>query len=118
MLIISNFDANMSAKEISVLIVNTVSDGDTSSVKNMFQRLHTHPSNIPGTRLFWTSACYQFIVIYFHQAYMIHIIPSIFNTGSLVEYHDYALRLLLHNYVKALNIPNAINEADAILLED
>ena len=49
---------------------------------------------------------------------MTHSVPSIFRTVSLAEYHEYALRLLLHNYVKALNTTNARTEADAILLED
>ena len=49
---------------------------------------------------------------------MSHSVPSIFHTGSLAEYHEYPLRLLLHNYVKALDTPNARDEADAILLED
>ena len=49
---------------------------------------------------------------------MSHTVPSIFHTGNLAEYHNYPLRLFLHNYVKALNTPNATTEAQAILLED
>ena len=42
-------------------------------------------------------------------------IPDILHTGSLAGYHTYALRLLPHNYVNALNISSENTEAEAIL---
>ena len=44
--------------------------------------------------------------------------PTIFCTCSIDEYHDYALRPLIHNYAKALKKPSANIGADAILNDD
>ena len=60
----------------------------------------------------------EYKAILFYMSYVNQTVPGIFHTGSLAEYHEYALRLLLHNYVKAWNMPNSIELAMNILVGD
>ena len=49
---------------------------------------------------------------------MNQINPTIFHTGSVAEYHDYALRILLSKYVKSLNTPDSHDISNSILTDD
>ena len=105
-------------EEISKFLKNAVRNNDATGIKNMFQRLHTHAVKIPGTQPYWTSSCFQFRSISLHQAYMNQSTTSIFHTGSITEYHEYPLRLLLYNYIESINTAESLEEATQILIDN
>lgn len=84
----------------------------------MFQRWYTHSSDIPETKLFWTSTWFQYKDIGFREPYMNQSSPSLFHTGSVAEFHKYPWSLLLHKYVKALDTPSTVVESMHILTSD
>ena len=82
------------------------------------QRLHTHSSNVPGTQPYWTSSWYQSRVIAFYQVYVDNMSLAMFHTCSFVEYHDYPLRLLLHNHGNELESLDDNTDGNNILTDD
>ena len=70
------------------MLTDVVNRGDGSVIKKTFQRLHTHRSNIPGNKPFWTSSCFQFKAIAFHGSYMKKS-PSLFQNDSVAEFYEY-----------------------------
>ena len=50
--------------------------------------------------------------------YMNQMTPAIFRTGSVAEYYEYALRILLYKYVKILDKPHSNDLGNIILTDD
>ena len=86
-------------------IKNAVSTTELKKVvKRMLKAARMHASNIPGTTPYWHSVRFEMRIIHFFNAYMKNHHMCIFHTGSLAEYHEPALRLLLSKYVQNLDI--------------
>ena len=71
-------------------------------VKRMLKTARMHASNIPGTTPYWHSIRFEMRAIHFFNAYMKNHHMCIVHTGSLAEYHEPALRLLLSKYVQKI----------------
>ena len=72
-------------------------------MQKLVKKLHLHSGNIPCTRSYWRSTRMEFKATTFFNSYINNKEVSYFHTGSLAEFHEYHLRLILHNYVSSLN---------------
>ena len=81
-------------------------------VKRMLKTARMHAANIPGTTPYWYCTRFEMRAIHFCNVYMKNHRMCIFHTGSLAEYHEPALRLLLSKYVK--NLDNIADEKDIL----
>ena len=71
--------------------------------KKVQRKLFTFASNIPRTKPYWVSKCREFKSISFLHSYIDKMHPTIFHTGSIAEYHDSQLRILLSQYVSCID---------------
>ena len=60
-------------------------------------------SNVPGTKPYWAAKCPELKSTSFFHSYIKKMHPTIFHTGSIVEYHDSWLRILLSRYVSCID---------------
>ena len=69
----------------------------------MQRKLSTYASNVPGTKPYWVAKCHEFKSTSFYHSYINKIYPTIFHTGSIAQYHDSWLRILLSRYVSCVD---------------
>ena len=74
-------------------------DAITIQTGKLLETAHIHYSNIPGTVTYCKSTRNQFKFINFYNSY-VKKKDYIFRTGSLYEYHEYAIRNLLSLYTE------------------
>ena len=67
------------------------------------RKLFTYASNVPGTKPYWVAKCHEFKSTSFYHSYIKKMHPTIFHTGSIAEYHDSWLRILLSRYVSCID---------------
>ena len=80
-------------------------DDEKSGRKELFNRLHRFTSNVTGTDGYWLSKRFTFRSTIFWNKYIRNRNISLFHTGSVAEFHEPWLRILLYSYVKHLNSP-------------
>ena len=56
-------------------------------------------SNVPVTKPYWVNKRYEIKNTSFFYSYSCKMHPTFFHTGSIVEYHDSWLRIILSQYV-------------------
>ena len=100
--------------------LKTAAPGDDLSkqVKELLARAHTYTSNVPGTKSYWESQFHSFRATSVHRSHIEKDAPAFFHTGSIAEYHDYGLRMLLQKYVNCLSNPNPLLDGNKIQNDD
>lgn len=95
-------------------------EGDplTKVTEKVLNSAQIHSSNIPGTPAYWRSTYHEMQATDFYFSYIEGEETNAFATGSLAEYHEYNLRLLLSKYTSKLsgvdpNLPQLILSDDA-----
>ena len=71
----------------------------------LMSRLHQTSSNVQGTNAYWVAKRFEFKAISFNKSFIHNQQPSLFHTGSVAEFHEPHLRILLYQYIKMLNNP-------------
>ena len=71
-------------------------------------------SNIPCTPAYWKSTRFEFKATTFFNSYVNKSEIRLFHTGSLAEFHEYHLRLLLYNYVSSLSFYDEDSEQNIL----
>ena len=83
-------------------------------VKNLERKLHIYSSNIPCTPAYWKSTKFEFKATTLFNSYINNSDIRLFHTGSLAEYHEYFLRLILYKYDAALTYNDMNNELNIL----
>ena len=65
--------------------------------------MFTFAFNVPETKPYWISKRHEFKSTSFFHSYINKMHPTIFHTGSIAEYHDSWLRILLSQYVSCID---------------
>ena len=86
-------------------------------VKNLEKKIHTYSSNIPCTPAYWRNTRYEFKATTLFNSYINKKEIRIFHTGSLAEFHEWNLRVLLHKYTSSLTYYDH-NEVANVLNDD
>ena len=73
-------------------------------VMEVIKVAHIHSSNIIGLPAFWKSTYFEFMARNFFHSYIKDEDIAVFHTGSLAEFHDPYLRLLLAKYVREISL--------------
>jgi hypothetical protein len=109
----SEIDPNVTMEEIR----NSTNDSERrKAVDALVRKASLYSSNIPGTTQYWASTRQEFRATHMYHSYINNQTPNIWCTGSLAEFHEFPLRLLLSKYVAKLN---GYTTADAnAILED
>ena len=96
----SDIDPNLTVNQIR----NAATD-DTiqKQVDTLLSKSYVHAGNVPGTQPYWRSTRHEFKATTLFNSYVHKKDVALFHTGSIAEYHEYPLRLMLHNYVNALD---------------
>ena len=81
------------------------------------RKLFFFASNVPGTKPYWVSKQHKFESKSFFHSYINKMHPTIFHTGSIVEYHDSWLRILVYQYVSRID-GNTKDDGDLVLNDD
>ena len=92
-----DIDPNADIQELQNLWKN---DDDR---KKLQRKLFTYASNVPGTKPYWVAKCHEFKSASFFHSYINKMHPTIFHTGSIAEYHDSWLRMVLSRYVSCID---------------
>ena len=96
----SDVDTNIKLDEIK----NAPPHSNISNlVTSLLSKLTVHSSNIPCTRKYWQNTRFEYKALTFYNSYINKNEVSMFHTGSLAEFHEYPLRVLLANYVSKLS---------------
>ena len=85
--------------------------------KKLQKKLFTFASNVPGTKPYWVSKRHEFKSTSFFHSYINKMHPTIFHTGSIAEYHDSWLRILLSQYVSCID-GNTKDDGDLVLSDN
>jgi hypothetical protein len=72
-------------------------------VMDIIKHSHIHSSNIPGLPAYWKSTYFEFMARNFFHSYIKNEDITVFHTGSLAEFHEPYLRLLLAKYVREIS---------------
>ena len=107
----SDIDLNITLNEIRN---STDDDGIRNVVKKLEKQLHMFSSNIPCTPAYWKSTRFEFKATTFFNSYVNKSEIRLFHTGSLAEFHEYHLRLLLYNYVSSLSFYDEDSEQNIL----
>lgn len=110
----SNMDPNLTAEKLVEMW-----DDKKSGRQELFNRLHTHCSNIGSTKSYWLAQRFAFKSTVFYRSYIKDEELSYFHTGSVAEFHEPWLRLIIYQYLCQLDNPT-IKESDveSILSDD
>jgi hypothetical protein len=100
--------------------IRTATDEDTvrKLTEKLLEKAHVHSGNQPGTPAYMKSTFHEFEALTFYKQYILRLDLDVFLTGSLAEFHEYYLRLLLAKYVAQLSPPPPDIDADSILSND
>ena len=110
----SNMDPNITAEKLVDMW-----DDNTSGRKDLFNRLHTHSSNVAGTKSYWLAQRFSFKSTVFYRSYIKDEELSYFHTGSVAEFHEPWLRLLIYQYMCQLDNPTTKeSDVEHILSDD
>ena len=71
--------------------------------KKLQRKIFTFVSNVPGTNPYWVSKKDEFKSTLFFHSCISKMHPTIFHTGSIAEYYDSWLRILLCQYVSCID---------------
>ena len=72
--------------------------------RKQFQRkLFTFASNVPGTKPYRVSKSNVFKSTFVFHSYINKVYPTIFHTGSVAEYHDSLLCIILSQHVSCID---------------
>ena len=85
--------------------------------KKLQRKLFTFASNVPGTKPYWVSKRHEFKSTSFFHSYINKMHPTIFHTGSIAEYHDSWLRILLSQYVSCID-GNTKDDGELVLSDN
>ena len=97
----SESDVNITANNISRILTEDTEQGNIAGVIYIFNDFIFIQGKFL-TKKYMSSMCMEYKALIFHMSYVNQHVPSIFHTESIAEYHEYALRQLLHSYVKTL----------------
>ena len=96
----SEIDPNITMEEIR----NSTNDSERrKAVDALVRKANLYSSNIPGTTQYWASTRQEFRATHMYHSYINNLTPNIWCTGSLAEFHEFPLRLLLSKYVAKLD---------------
>ena len=110
----SNMDPNITADKLVEMW-----DDKKSGREELFNRLHTHSSNVAGTKSYWLAQRFSFKSTIFYRSYIKDEELSYFHTGSVAEFHEPWLRLLIYQYLCQLDNPTIKeNDVNNILSDD
>ena len=103
----SDIDLNTTLDEI-----RNADDGEPldNVIKNLEKKIHTYSSNIPCTPAYWRNTRFEFKATTLFNSYINKKEIRVFHTGSLAEFHEWNLRVLLHKYVSSLTYFEDTNE--------
>ena len=90
-------DPNADFQELQNLLKN---DDDR---KKLQRKDFTFESNVPGTKPYWVAKCHEFKSTSLIHSYINKMHPTIFHTGSIAEYHDSWLCIILSRYVSCID---------------
>ena len=98
----SEFDPTTTIEEIK-----NASNEDTvrKLTQKLLEKALVHSGNFPGTSGYQKATYHEFKAHSFYQQYINHKDIDFFLTGSLAEFHEYYLRILLARYVAQLSPP-------------
>ena len=81
-------------------------DKSSYSTRNkLFDMLRHYSANVAGTKPFWNNTKREFHAYTSFKSHIDKEEISLFHTGSLAEFHEYPLRLILDKYRKTINHP-------------
>lgn len=106
-----DIDPTMSAQEFHDAML------DESLKEKLFSRLQMHASNVPGTDQNWKSSFWEFRATSFFLRHMEQHSASMFHTGSVSDFHDPFLRIVMANYVRKLD-GHGDEAAEAVLTSE
>ena len=110
----SEIDPNITMEELR----NATNDSQRRrAVDSLVRKASLYSSNIPGTTSYWASTRQEFRATHMYHSYINNKTPNIWCTGSLAEYHEFPLRLLLSKYVEQLD-GHTTSDANEILNND
>ena len=84
----------------------------------LLERAIAHSGNSAGTPEYWKATYHEFVAANFLRSYLFGEDINMFITGSLAEFHEYPLRLLLSKYISALSPQPTDLDPVAILTDD
>lgn len=97
---------NTSGMDVATTLKEIQQAGEGEPIEQLTRKVlnnaQVHTSNIPGTDAYWTATYHEFQALNFYYSYVKDEEITAFHTGSLAEYHEYSLRLLLSKYVSKL----------------
>ena len=94
-------------------------DDKKSGRKQLFDRLNQHSGNVPGTDSYWRAKKQCFQNICFYKSYIDNEELSLFHTGSVAEFHEPWLRILLYQYMQTLKNPGiSIHERNQCITDE
>mmetsp|Transcript_3966 Transcript_3966/g.8936 ORF Transcript_3966/g.8936 Transcript_3966/m.8936 type:complete len:729 (+) Transcript_3966:1736-3922(+) len=112
---------NTSGIDPSITMDQLQNDEDKAAhrvaVEKMIHKATITSGNIPGTPAYQRATYQKFKAVEFYQNYIEGKDLNAFHTGSLAEYHDFNLRLLLCKYTQALTGAD-IAECERIMTDD
>ena len=72
-------------------------------IERSYKTFFTFVCNVFGTKPYWVARYHEFKSLLFFHSYINKMHPTIFHTGSIAEYHDSWLRILLSRYVSCID---------------
>jgi hypothetical protein len=111
----SDFDPTTT---INAIRTATDEDAVKKQTQKLLEKALVHSGNQPGTPAYMKSTYHEFCALTFFKQYIHHLDLDVFLTGSLAEFHEYYLRLLLAKYVAQLSPPPPNLDPQSILSND
>jgi len=111
----SDFDPTTTIEEIK-----QATDEDTirTLTQKLLEKALVHSGNQPGTSAYQKATYHEFIAHSFFQQYINNRGIDVFLTGSLAEFHEHYLRVLLAKYVAQLSPSPSDLDPESILTDD
>eukprot|EP00984_Skeletonema_dohrnii_P031047 scaffold23084_cov153-Skeletonema_dohrnii-CCMP3373.AAC.2 len=111
----SDFDPTTTIEQIK-----EATDEDTirSLTQKLLEKALVHSGNQPGTSAYQKATYHEFIAHSFFQQYICGNGIDVFLTGSLAEFHEHYLRVLLAKYVAQLSPSPPDLDPESILTDD
>jgi hypothetical protein len=75
---------------------------DNAVKREITAKIHNYAANVKGTDQYYNKVRRQFTATAFHSHYVDKIPARLFHTGSMAEFHDPFLRLLMSKYVSCV----------------
>ena len=111
----TDFDAG-----VTIEAIRRANDDDAvlAQTTKLLERAIVYSGNSPGTPEYWKATYHEFVAANFLRSYLFGEDINMFITGSLAEFHEYPLRLLLSKYISALSPQPTDLDPVAILTND